>query len=420
MNGPRPRFRLPRVWGIDVDYYVRGGGLLFVDNLAASLIGLLTTYCFANYAGSPDVYGSYHYVQSILGLLMLFSLPGMENAVMRSASRGYDGALVRGVGLRVRYSLLGTAALWAIAFFFHVRGKRDFAAACLGASVLFPGVYSFTDFRAYLRGRHQFGTYVLYGVGSSVIGSATTIAAIFLGWGFVGILLASLAGTVAGTGLFVALVIPRLRNRDVDEDFVPFARNLSWLAVLGTAVMYVDKLLVGSFMDMASLAYYKLATQVTDPIRTLGSLVNYLTFPRLVKVSGRGAFERFRRRVPLAVALLVPVGLAFAVAAPFLVRHLFARFAASIPMVGWMIVANLLAIWLTYLDTFYTSQERLHRVYYVNNVIRNGATVALMFLMIRHWGAMGMIWARIIARGGGALYLMARIYGGQDAPRGAS
>jgi O-antigen/teichoic acid export membrane protein len=415
VTGRRNSWRLPSLWGIDLDYYVRGGGLLFLDYAATTAFGLLTTYCFTSFT-SKDLYGSYSYVQSILGLAMLFALPGVENAVLRSTSRGFDGALVKGVALRLRFSVLGTLALWGAAVVFHVTGKREFAVACLASGVVFPGLYSFTDFRPYLRGRQWFRRYLAYGVGSTVIGAATTIGAVLARLDFTGILLANLVGRVVGTAVFTARLVPMLRNRDVDPEFVPFARNLSALAVLGTIVYHVDKLLIGTFLDMGTLAVYKLAWTLTEPIRTLGVFLSYLTFPRLVKAAGRPVYERFRRRVPIALALLVPVGVGSALVLPVVIRVLFPAYADATALLNWMIAGSCLAIALIYLDTFYVSQDRLQRVYYVNNVVRNAVMIALMAAMIRPWGALGVIWARLIARGISAAWLLARIYSGKDAP----
>lgn len=417
MTDQRPG--LPRVFGIDLDYYVKGGGLLLVDYAATTGFGFLVVFCFTNYS-TKELYGSYTYMQSILFILMLFSLPGMGTAVMRSSSLGYDGALLKGISLRLRFSLLGSLALWGCAAVFHYLGKPQFAVASLWCSAFFPMLFSFTDFRHYLQGRQWFGTYVIYGVISTSISSCATIAAILWDGSFLIILLSNLGSRILADVFFVLLLVPKFRNRKVDDDFIPFARNLSGLAVLGTIVLQVDKLLIGSYLGMIELALYKLAWTLTEPIRALGVFLNRLTFPRFVKYSGRAAFVRYRKKLPIAILMIFPIWLAAALLLPLVVRHLFPDYTDSIRLLQWMIASNVITILLIHLETFYVSQERLQRIFYLANIVRMTLMLLLMLLLIGPFGSLGVIWSRLVVRVGGLAFYLYRIYRNLDLPQNIS
>jgi len=401
--------RLSKRTGLDLNYYFRGGGLLFLDFGLLTLLSLLTTYCFTNYS-TKDIYGSYSYIQSIVGIVMLFSLPGMANAILRSASRGYDGALFVGVRLRLKFSLIGSVVLLLASGVFHLRGQGDIALGTLVASALFPALFSFTDFRSYLQGRQLFGRYALYGFLNTFISTAATVAAILLLDHYVLILSANLIARGLSNLLLLAATRPITRNREVDEGFVGFGRNLSLLAILGSVVYYIDHLVVGTYFSMAALAAYKLAFVLSEPIRTLGVFINKLTFPRMARTRGRKTFLHFRRRLPLVILGLIPVGIVAELVVPLVVTWLFPLYPESIPLARWMIASALSAVLLIYMETFLVSQEPLHRMFYTQTVIRQSLFIVLLFVLIKPFGPLGAIWAKLAVRLGNALILLVRIY----------
>ena len=68
----------------------KNAGLLIGLQAVQRLLGLVTTY-FVVRVLSQDGFGSYQYVLSVIGVVSIFGMPGINNAVMQSVARGYRG-----------------------------------------------------------------------------------------------------------------------------------------------------------------------------------------------------------------------------------------------------------------------------------------------------------------------------------------
>ena len=75
----------------DMVYLFHGGFWLTVGQVVTTLSVLALGIVFANVL-PKDVYGTYKYLLAIAGIFSLFTLPGMNVALIRAVARGFGGS----------------------------------------------------------------------------------------------------------------------------------------------------------------------------------------------------------------------------------------------------------------------------------------------------------------------------------------
>ncbi|MBL7199907.1 MAG: oligosaccharide flippase family protein [Anaerolineae bacterium] len=381
----------------DVRYYVKGGGYLLTNQAASTVLGAVNAYVLGNWV-SPSVYGAYSYVTSVLGMMVLFTLPGINSSIVRSVAHGYEGSLVLGTKRRLRSSCLGAAALLALGSLLALQGRQEQGYGLAASAILFPFAYSTNGYLAYLQGKKRFVHYTICNLCvSAAITTATVVVALVVQQ-FLPILLANLFVTAAANTLCLLVVSRRIENREVDEGFVKFGTRLSILSVLGSVSSYADRVIIGTVTDMESLASYNLSRVLTDLIRSLGVVLNALSFPKMVTIERERLARILGRRLILLSVGLVGVAALSTWLLPAVIALLFPMYVQAIPFVRFMTVSASLTVLAIVLETFFLSQEELHWVFYAQRVAFPAAELLLMLLLIERFQIYGVIFSRLGVR----------------------
>ena len=74
----------------DLVYFLKGGFWINSNYIINSFFFLILSILFANFV-SKDIFGIYKYIISITAIAGVFSLTGMNVAVMRAVAQGFDG-----------------------------------------------------------------------------------------------------------------------------------------------------------------------------------------------------------------------------------------------------------------------------------------------------------------------------------------
>lgn len=396
---------------LDLSYYLSGGSLLLFDQGIGMVTGLATTWCFSTFVPKA-VYGAYGYIGAIVGMMSLIALPGVSQAIQRSAARGFDGAFAIGMRQRLKAGGVAGLLLLVLAMIFFVAGQSVNAKGALVAAVLFPFAYAMDDYRSVLFGKQRFGLYLALHTVLQIVVAAGTIAAILLSFSFPAILLANMVSRAAVNGAWWALVQRKvIANRKVDEDFRRYGWNLSLVGIVGGISYHLDRVIVGATLGLETMAAYELSFRLTEPLRSLGVFLNKLVFPRVVKVSGAAVAKRFLSRTFILTAGLAGLGVLATWLCGPLIRLIFPNYPEAIGLTRWMLWSALISVTLIYLETFYLAQERFVRTYYAVSTLRPVAIIALLPFFIARWGALGAIGAKLLVRVAEALILTIKLAG---------
>ena len=138
--------------GTDNVYIAKHGAFLTLGNIIGIISSFLLSIAFAQLL-PKETFGQYKYILSIMSLLAIFSLEGMNKAIIRSVAMGIEGVFKSGLKTKIKWSLIGSILSIGLAIFFWFRGNVEFTISFLIISLFLPIIKGSASFEAYLSGK---------------------------------------------------------------------------------------------------------------------------------------------------------------------------------------------------------------------------------------------------------------------------
>jgi O-antigen/teichoic acid export membrane protein len=266
---------------------------LLMAQVASMVIAFIVTVRIARHLG-PEDYGILFFATSFVALAFTLVDLGQSYYLVQAVARDHSRAgLLFGTGFVLRAATAAAIFLpvWGLSF---ALGYPPLTRAAILATFLFSlaqslGSTSNLTFRGLERmdrdALQQTVTKVLYGV--------TSLAAVWLGMGVVGIILGQAAGTALGATICVVsllrLGIPRPRfdraiARELLHEGAPYLTWASIVAIHGT----MDSILLSKLATPASIGWYGASTRLTQILTLPASILATALFPTLSRLHGQG------------------------------------------------------------------------------------------------------------------------------------
>lgn len=125
-----------RKFGLDLPYFVKNGFWVILRQGVGAITGLALSVAFARLA-TQEVFGQYQFILSILSIVSILSIPGLNTSIIRSAARGCDGDYKEVVRVSFIWSLLGVPALLIIGGYYYIYQSHPLGIALMISSIFF-------------------------------------------------------------------------------------------------------------------------------------------------------------------------------------------------------------------------------------------------------------------------------------------
>ncbi len=292
---------------------------LAISSLVVLISGFLIPISFARWA-TQESYGQFSYVISLMGLLNLFCLPGMNDAISQGIARDEKGIWWAALKTRLRWTSLGVAVLLAIGTGFFL-GKHPLGLVFLLLSP-FLVTYVLDSTKAFLSGQMAFRTLACVNVGSNILPVLTVVSLLALGhqsalWTSLGYFVTLFSFY---TLVFFMILVFKRPQGNFSQKTLRYGKHMSLVSSLGAFQAYIDKVIVGSLLGFTDLALYSVASLFQNPIKLLSWGVLYpLLLPSYAKISASD-LQRETRRWLKRTAFFGGIGFcaSFLLVAPFL------------------------------------------------------------------------------------------------------
>src|SRR5690606_12267920 len=129
--------------------------------LASSTSGLILTLVLANML-SPEVFGEYRLLMSGLLILVVFTLPGMQTAIMESTPKGFKRNLVVAFKQMLKFGTLGALISLLIAIYYLTRGNTSLALGFTTIAISLPFFSSTSTYLFFLNSLKKFKEVTIY------------------------------------------------------------------------------------------------------------------------------------------------------------------------------------------------------------------------------------------------------------------
>lgn len=328
LNGLLDQFE--KYFQLDIRYYIKNSSYLIIDQVVSMGFSVLLSIAFARLV-TQDLYGQWSYVLSIMGILTIFSLPGISTAINQAVARGYDRVLIEGTKVRFKWSVLGSIAIFGVGTYYFLTDSSLLGKCLMITSLFFPFFENLKGYSTFLSGKKQFSQVAKYDIITQAISVPVTILIIYLSRNLILILITYLLALCLIRGYFFSLTLKNVKNASDDKEAIPFGKRMTLTEIPGMISSYGDQIIIGILLNFPDLAVYSIALGASNFVRYLVDPIASLTFPKLSQMDEKEAYAAVRKKyIYVVIGMVVVVGIS-ALLYPYLIPFLYSqKYVASV------------------------------------------------------------------------------------------
>lgn len=378
----------------DMVYLAKGAYWLTIANIVSSASSFLLSIAFANLL-LKETYGLYTFILSIVGILTIPTMAGINTALTSSVARGFEGSVIPALKTRIKWGLLGGLASIAVAGYYFINDNITLTICFLIGGIFIPLMNPLTVYGSFLAGKKLFKESSFFSSITKIVAAALMIATLFITSNIFIIILVYFSSYTFMRLLILFIILKRHKTNDKKEaDTISYGKHLTVMNVFGTIVNQLDKLLMWHFLGATQLAIYVLALAPTAQIRSFLDVAKPLAFPKLSTQDGKVLKKTLPIKMIKLLLIIILIVVAFCFVAPYLYHLFFPKYLESIGFAQFYIL-----ILLFYPQKFMGQALTAHkkkRALYMIATINPIVKLALLITLIPLYGINGAIAAQIL------------------------
>ena len=390
--------KIGKYFQLDIDYYFKNIGYLFIDKGIRIFCALSLSVIFARFL-SKEIYGQYSFILAILGFVSVFTLTGINTAVTQAVANGYDRVLITGIKNKFKWSILGSIIVFAIGAYYFSVGSYLMGKAFIIASLFFPFFYNFRIFSDFLLGKKDFSKMLKYHAFINIISLIVMALTVYFVRDLIYILVAFLLINSLLWAYFFKLSLKRMENQNDNPESILFGKKLSFINMISTTVGQLDKIIIGSFLGFSDLAIYAIASVIPNTISSTGSSVAITAFPKLSTKNKESAYSSVKKKLFYLMIMAIIITTVIVLLAPFIIPFFYSeKYSESI------FYAQLLSLGLVFTiptqmisKALFPSQKEIKKITRLK-VSSSVVEVILLFSFGLTMGLFGIVLAKLLGR----------------------
>ncbi len=380
-------------------YLVSSGFWLTLGQIISSMSSTLLAIAFANLI-PREVYGTYQYALSIMGLLTIFTLTGMNTAVTQAVARGFNKTLETSFWVQMKWNSIMFFASTSMAIYYFINGNKTLTIALLIIGVLSPLANSSSIYSAFLNGKKDFKNLTKYGIATNILSSFIILIAVLLTQDPLWIISANIVTTTAINLFFYINTIKKIHqlypDSKTDLEIIGYGRHLSLINIISTIASQTDAILLFYFLGPTKLAIYAFATAPIEQIKGIIKSIIPLSIPKFATQKMGEVQKTIWAKIQILFLTLACITVAYILAAPYIFKFLFPKYIEA---------TQLSQIYSLVLPIFFfvpiysvlQAHKKVEELRTINN-ITSISQILFLYIGIYYYGLIGAIIAQILYR----------------------
>ncbi|PLX21777.1 hypothetical protein C0584_01590 [Candidatus Parcubacteria bacterium] len=378
----------------DMVYLANGGFWLTIEKFFSVSSSFLIAIVFANYL-SPEIYGTYRYSLSVITILMISTLSGIDTSVTRTVAQGNEMVVKKAITEKAKWGVLGSIISLFLSFYYFTQNDITLSVIFLISVVFVPFLNNLDLWAAYLFGKKNFQTIAKYKIFGNFLNFFPLLIATVFTKNIYIILSTFLVFGVLSKIILIRLTLKNFPpNKNKDESFIKYGKHLSLMGVLSTISFNIDKILIFNLLGPVQLAIYSFATR---PISEITSFLGNFSNIFLPKLSQRKMDDLKKTLLVKSLKfsiVLIPIIVLYYLSSPLIFRILFHQYEDAV------IYSQLFAISLIFFPKVLFGQALIahaetKKLYFLQTLVPVFRISALFFLTT-FFGLMGTILSFIL------------------------
>lgn len=389
--------RSQKFTGTDNIYIAKHGSFLTIGNIINLTASFFLAMAFARLL-PKETYGSYRYIISMVAMLGIFALPGIDDAVLQAVANKFEGFFKKGLIEKLKWSTLGSLSCLIMGgYFLFLKNDFNLSISFLMASIFFPIMQSTGLYLSYLGGKKLFKIQVRYSALTQIISSLCIIITLFLTKNLIILILVYFSSyTILGL-LFLMMSLKKFpANNNINNQFIGLSKNLNFLYILSTIANQIDRILLFNFLGGVQVAVYSFAILPTSEAYIFLKNIRSLALPKFSTSPREEIRKTLLKKVYKATLLMVPLIVLFFVVAPYIYKIFFPQYLDSVDIARLFFVS--IIFFPASLISLYFQSQLMKKELYQSNIISSIVTILLLIILTPLLGIIGPILARLIGQ----------------------
>lgn len=384
----------------DMVYFVKNSGWVFFGQLATSLSAFFIMVALANLVDKGE-YGEYRFIIAIVLILAIFTLPGMNTALVQSTARGFEGQLAHIVYTRIRWGALATMVAGAISAYYFLQGNQGLGASLAIVALFIPFYGAYFSYFFYLHGKQLFNEAAIIQAAAQMVFMIIMIATAFLTPTATSLIASYMFATIAiqyaGYQYTKNKHTASITNQDTDQqdqEAVNYGKYLTlWNVTPNAIATQVGIITIWYFLGAVEAAIYAIAMMIPMECNRFGAILNQVAMPKLSrqKIDIRALFGKILK----LEIVLVSIWIAYALSASYIFTIFFPKYPEAVHL---SIIAMLMVLLVPrlILKGLLNAKKMKSAIQKVSLTIPT-LHIILTISFIPAWGVTGAVAATIVA-----------------------
>jgi len=377
-------------------YLAKFGSYLALGNIISIAASFLLSIIFARYL-SKETYGDYRYLLSIMTIIGIFALPGMEDALLQAVANKCEGCLRIALVKKFKWALLGSLTSLGVAVFFFFKDNTGLSISFIIAALFFPIMESLGIYLSYLGGKKLFGIQVKYSTITQVVAAIAIIITLLLKQNLIILVLVYFLSNTVLRGIFFFFTIKKFpTNQNYDEKFINFGKHLSFLRIIQTLAGQLDRMLLFNILGPVQLAIYSFAMLPTSEAEIFLKNIRLLALPKMAARSKKEIKKNLIRKIIKTTFLIIPLVVLYIILAPYLYSIFFPQYKDSV-FFSQLLFLTIIAFPGSFIALTFQAQMAKKELYRFS-IISPLILIILLIILTPLYGVIGAIIAQIISQ----------------------
>lgn len=383
----------------DIRYALKGYFWYGVEYSIALITGLATTIAFANLL-SPQTYGTFKYILSLLPFLSIPTLKRLNDSLTISVSKGFEGDLIRVFKTKIKWGLWGSLAGVILSSYYFYQGNSTLGILILVLAFFVPLFNTPYIFSNFLVGKKDFKMLAILNGAGSIAYAIGIITAMLTSKNVFMVVLAYFSINFLIQLVSYLYVLHKYKpNKKEEERTIKYGKQISFLGIINTVASYIDNLLVFHYLGAIELAAYAFIKKMPEQIKDLPTFITSLSMPKFATKNIADAYtkkETLRKSLFLSIFVLGIV-LVYIILAPLLFKIFLPVYKNYASLSQLYALSLPIGIFGALLLNFIESARQI-KILVKFNVIFPITKIVILLLSIKFYGLVGLIWSFIIIR----------------------
>jgi len=347
---------------------------------------------------SQTTYGNLNFVFSLVGILAIISLPGLNSVLGQSVAKGYEGTLKVAVKKKATWGIISSGIALIIAGYFFLQSDFEISTTLLLISLFFPIMTSSYLYDSFLIGKGLFKQSAIFESIYQVINFISIALTVIYSRNLLIIFFVYLfTNTLVRRLLLLTTYKLFVPNNKVDVKAITYGKHVSLISAVGALSSYIDSIIIFYFLGPVNLAIYSFATLPIDKIIGILGSVSTLALPKLSKATLGRINEVLLKRMFLLLVFAFLIIFVYDIFASGLYGILFPNYSSSVSLSKLYAICLLFKLPTLLLASFGQAKVTLFpkKFLYISNIIPQVIFIISLVIVGKYLGIQGIIQIRV-------------------------